>query len=135
MVLRTQQDLQNSPCAFKLKDFEKQISDPSAPSQPTAVKVKKLIPKLDENGNIIYKTVKIPVKKGCGCKGKAQETEIKEQRVPEMIEVEDVAMTPSTQKAIDTALNVDASKKYIICKLYGTVKAEMCENCKTYRAK
>lgn len=129
MSLRTQQDLNNNPCLFKLRDFEKAaVQDPAAPKQ--IVKIKKLIPKLDEKGNIIYKTVIIPVKKGCGCKGKAQTVENKEQQVPEMVEVEvDAPTTPQSPSIVPDA------GKYVICKLYGTVKIQLCENCKTYKNK
>lgn len=129
MALRTQQELADHQCIYKLKEFDKSaISDPGAPKQ--TVKVKKLIPKLDENGNIVYKTVIIPVKKGCGCKGKKQEIENKEQKVPEMIEVEVDAPTLPQNSAVLTNAG-----KYVICKLYGTVKTSLCENCKTYKSK
>lgn len=127
MSLRTQQDLINCQCIYKLKEFDKSaIADPGAPKQ--TVKIKKLIPKLDENGNIVYKTVIVPVKKGCGCKGKKQEIENKEQKVPEMIEIEVDASTTPQNPAI-----VPDAGKYVICKLYGTVKTVLCENCKTYK--
>jgi hypothetical protein len=129
MALRTQQDLANSPCMYKLKEYNKTaVADPAAPKQ--TVKIKKLIPKLDENGNIIYKTVVIPVKKGCGCKGKPQTVENKEQKVPEMVEVEvDAPTTPQSSMVLPD------NGTYVICRLYGTVKTQLCENCKTYKTK
>ena len=127
MALRSQQDLTNQPCIYKLKDFEKgAVADPTIPKQ--TLKIKKLVPKLDEKGNIIYKTVVIPVKKGCGCKGKAQTVENVEQKVPEMVEMEVNASTTPTSPLV-----APENGKYAICKLYGTVKTQLCENCKTYK--
>ena len=62
------------------------------------------------------------------CKGKKQEIENKEQKVPEMIEIEvDASTTPQNHAIVPDA------GKYVICKLYGTVKTVLCENCKTYK--
>jgi hypothetical protein len=130
MSLRTQQDLINHICVYKLKDFEKSaVVDPGAPkAQVQTSKIKQLVPKLDANGNVIYKTVIIQVKKGCGCKGTAQTVENKEQKVPDMVEIEvDSVQTPKLNLTPDPG-------RYVICKLYGTVKSSLCENCKTYKA-
>lgn len=129
MGLRTQQDLTNNVCIYKLKEFDKSsIVDPAAPKQ--TIKIKKLIPKLDDKGNIVYKTVIIPVKKGCGCKGKTQTVENKEQKVPEMVEVEVEAPALPQSNIV-----LPDNGRYAICKLYGTVKVQLCENCKTYKTK
>jgi hypothetical protein len=122
MPIRTQQDLASNPCLYKLKDFERNISPQT---NSVTNKIKKMIPKLDENGNIIYKTISIPVKKGCACKGN-QKTEIQKQTVPEMVEA---------WVDVTTTLPTSDDNKFVICKLYGTVKRSLCENCKTYKKK
>lgn len=133
MTLRTAQDLSNHPCLYKLKGFEKSlVPDPAAAPQPQQmIKVKRQIPKLDANGKIIYKTVIMPVKKGCGCKGQAQTIENKEQQVPEMVEVE--VMVPANTIPAKAA-GIPTEGSFVICKLYGTVKSSLCENCRTYKS-
>lgn len=131
MPIRSAQDLQNYPCYYKLKDFERA----TAPTLSNGVtnKIKKLVPKLDENGNVVYKTIMVPVKSGgCACKNKktapnaATSGTPQEQKVPEMEEV-----------WVDMPVNGPSleENKYVICKLYGTIKRTLCENCKTYKAK
>ena len=124
MPIRTEQDLLAFPCLYKLKDFERGI--PTQQSGATT-SIKRQVPKLDENGNVIYKTVLIPVKSGCGCKGKPQTTTMKEQKVPET--VEQIIQVPVNQ------VNPSEETKFAICKLYGTVKRSICQNCKTYKKK
>ena len=130
MSIRTEQDLISRPCFYKLKDFER--VGPQIQSNGVTNKVKKLVPKLDSNGNVIYKTISIPIKSGgCACKNKKNPPNnstagTSEQKVPEMEEV--WVDAPSVQQIL-------ADNKYVICKLYGTVKRILCENCKTYKAK
>lgn len=122
MSIRSQDDLKNFPCLYKLKDFEK-TSTPVV-TQQNGTKIKKLVPKTDENGNVVYKTIQIPVKSGgCACKGN-QNTQYKEQKTPEMVEV-----------LVDAPVGISPTddNKFVICKLYGTVKRVLCENCKTYK--
>lgn len=120
MTLRSEQDLQSHPCAYKLKDYEK-----PTPATGETQKVKKILPKLDENGNQVYREVVI--KKGCGCKNKkhdghqAQTTQT--QKIPETIEV-----------WVDEPVKPDA-QKLVLCKLFGSVTKEHCMNCKTYKVK
>jgi hypothetical protein len=80
--------------------------------------VKKIVPKLDENGNQVYREV--PIKKGCGCKNKPQTTEIT--RVPETME-------------ITVEEPVGETQPMVLCKLFGTVNRSHCLNCKTYKPK
>lgn len=119
MAKRSQEELIVHPCYFKLKDFEK----PGSLSQTQ--RVKKTIPKLDANGNPIYKEVEVRRKKSCGCKnkdGSLQEETVKHQ-IPETEEVMvDVSMSPD-------------DNKMVICKLYGSVKRSHCEGCHTYKVK
>ena len=123
-MIRTQEQLEKNPCLYKLKDFERNVQNSN---NVITNKIKQQVPKLDENGNVIYKTVLIPVKSGCGCKGKPQTTTMKEQKVPEMVDTwVDVPAGHQTASQ-DT--------KFAICKLYGTVKRSICENCKTYKKK
>lgn len=127
---QTIKELQDNPCFFKIKDFDKGItSDPSTAVETlgTPIKVKKLVPKLDENGKVIMKKTKVPVKKGCACKGN-QKTEMVEQMIPEMEEV----LVDSFIRETSTSQN---NGKYTLCKLYGTVRSTMCEKCKTYKKK
>jgi hypothetical protein len=124
MPIRSESDLLKSPCLYKLKDFERNVQNSN---NVITNKIKQQVPKLDENGNIIYKTVLIPVKSGCGCKGKPQTTTMKEQKVPEMVDT--WVDIPVGQQ------NANQDTKFAICKLYGTVKRSICENCKTYKKK
>ena len=123
MAIRTDKDLLTHPCLYKLKDFER---SPTTQVNTTVTKVKKQIPKLDENGNVVYKTVTIPVKSGCACKGN-QTTTMKEQSVPEMVDA--WVEVPANQ------INPANDTRFAICKLYGTVKRVICQNCKTYKKK
>jgi len=122
MAIRTQDDLNKFPCLYKIKDFDK--SGPPT-NDLTITKIKRLIPKLDENGNVVYKTVVIPITKGCACKGN-KKVEYQEKKVADMVEtwVDGTAETSS-----------NAANQFTICKLYGTVKRSICENCKTYKKK
>ena len=122
MAMRTPDDLINHPCLYKLKDFDK-AGPPTTGS--TINNVKKMIPKLDENGNVVYKKVTIPVSSGCACKGN-KKTEYQEKLVPEMVEI--------TEQITTTTQN-NFNNQYTICKLFGTVKRSICENCKTYKRK
>lgn len=118
MTLRSEEDLQNHPCVYKIKDYEK-----ASPAQGENQKVKKILPKLDENGNQVYKEVII--KKGCGCKNKANNAspQTTTQKIPETIEV-----------WVDEPIKPDA-QKLVLCRLFGSVTKEHCLNCKTYKAK
>lgn len=124
MPIRSEADLVKLPCLYKLKDFERNVQNTN---NVITNKIKQQVPKLDENGNIIYKTVLIPVKSGCGCKGNPQTTTMKEQKVPEMVDTWVDIPVGQQNAAQDT--------KFVICKLYGTVKRSICENCKTYKKK
>lgn len=112
MTIRSESDLDNNPCSYKLRDFEK-----TTPTGQTQM-VKKIVPKLDENGNQVYKEV--PIKKGCGCKNKPQTTEIT--KVPETMEI-------TVEETVGNNQNM------VLCKLFGTVNKTHCQNCKTYKPK
>jgi len=112
MTIRSEGDLEAHPCSHKLRDFEKQTST----SDTTTVK--KIVPKLDENGNQIYKEVEI--KKGCGCKNSTVKIEIK--KIPETTE-------------IYVEESISQNQQMVICKLFGLVSIQHCLNCRTYKAK
>jgi hypothetical protein len=112
MTIRSDADLENHPCAYKLKDIDKPVSNGETQL------VKKIVPKLDENGNQVYK--EITIKKGCGCKGKPPTSEVT--RVPETMEV-------------TVEESVGQTQPMVLCKLFGTVHKSHCLNCKTYKAK
>ncbi len=118
MSKRTQDDLSNHPCFFKLKDFEKPVTS-------EIHQVKQIVPKLDENGQQVFKEIEVEVKKSCGCKNRdgTAQTEKVRQKIPETMEV----MTDVIENPDDT--------KMVICKLFGTVKRSHCESCHTYKAK
>jgi hypothetical protein len=126
MSLRSQEYLQQNPCYYKNGEFEKSVNQ----NAQQTTKIKKQIPKVDENGNIVYTTITIPVKSG-GCACKKNNTQTTEKQVPIMVDVwEDVSLN-------QPALPVDTSPvvKYVNCKLFGTIKRTICENCRTYRKK
>ena len=112
--MRTDIDLQNSPCSFKIKEIMKE-------SIAQHGKVKKMVPKLDAEGKQIYKTVETEVKQGgCSCKNKNAGEMVKvAQQVPEMTEIWE-----------DATAN---EQKFVFCKIYGQVKGSYCQSCKTYK--
>lgn len=119
MPLRNPQDLINRPCLFKIKNYDKVAGQAIVGIK----KVKKTVPKVDNLGNVIYKTIKVPETKGCGCKGggKVPTGRMIEQKVPEVIEI-----------WVDE--NSSSSGTMTLCKLFGTVHCGHCLNCKTYKA-
>lgn len=114
--LRTTDELKNNPCIYSIKEYVKN------PVVNGVEKVKKTIQRIDENGNPVYKTVKVPVKKGCGCNGTSQSTELVEKQLPVMDDV-----------WIEQPVNGDNTM--VLCKLFGSVKKSHCLNCKSYKGK
>jgi len=111
---RTDADLQASPCNFKIKEIVAESNTPVG-------KVRKLVPKKDENGNQVYKTIDVPVKQGgCSCKNKnAGQTTMVKQQVAETVEVWEDGPSTETKK--------------VFCKIYGQVKGSYCQGCRTYK--
>ena len=133
--MRDLQEIRNQPCRMKLKDINVAPAAPApAPTDPPKmIKVKKTVQKMDESGNPIYKTITVEKNKGCGCKGKAQETVVEEQKVPETIEV--WVEVPADQASQTTSLS-DAGAKtgpIVFCKLYGMVPENFCLRCNSYK--
>ena len=126
---------------MKLKDLTKTVAPAPqvASTTPNMVKVKRTVQKLDENGQPMYKTITVEKKKGCGCKGKAQETVVEEQRVPDTVEVwvevPQEQAYQSTQQINQADSQIDPSKPepLVFCKLYGTVPENFCLRCNSYK--
>lgn len=128
MSLRSQEYLQQNPCYYKNGEFDKVIN-PNA--QQTVTKIKKQVPKLDENGKVVYTTISVPVKSG-GCACKKNQNGTTEKQVPVMVDVwEDVPIQQNNNVFPSDSIVV----KYVNCKLFGTIKRTICENCRTYRKK
>ena len=51
-MIRDQEQLDKNPCLYKLKDFERGIPTQQSGAMTT---IKRQVPKLDENGNVISK--------------------------------------------------------------------------------
>lgn len=140
--MRSIQEITSQPCRYTIKTFE--LAQPVAaptpvPSTPSATpgmrKVLKSVQKVDENGNPVFKTVKVEVKKGgCGCKGgSAGGIVVEERQVPDTIDVwiEEPIPANEVQQSAQPAF-VGQAVGQVLCKLYGTVPQSYCQKCKSY---
>jgi len=137
MPNRTLTEIRNQPCKYKLKDMPRKnrpaaISPDNVQIQNGVRKVKKVIQKKDEQGNPLFKTIKVEKTKGCGCKGRPKTKVVEEKRVPDTIEV--WVDEPILEKAPPTPPPApQQEERQVLCKLYGTVPEDYCQRCKTYK--
>jgi len=92
----------------------------------TIKKTKKVIQKIDENGQPMFTIQEVTVKKGCKCKGN-QTTEIVQKKVPVTEEIWVEEVVSHQQVSVESGL--------IMCKLYGKVKRTFCDKCSTFKPK
>lgn len=126
MAARTPEDLALSPCKFALNQIPAQSVEVNENGQ-TVKKIKKLVQKLDENGQPLFEIKEQSVKRGCGCKGKKQKTEVVKKKVPVMEEI-------WVEESIDV-IQKASTEDMVVCKLYGRIKKSFCCKCSTYKKK
>jgi hypothetical protein len=140
--MATIRELETQPCRFMLKLLPaKQTTIPNpeantniqASETPGKRKVRKIIQRVDEQGNPLMKTITIEHKKGCGCKANKQTITTETKQVPDTIEVwveEDIPVIEQTAPIPPATIQVN--EKQALCKMYGTVSLAYCQRCKTY---
>ncbi len=126
MASRSIEELALNPCKFALNEIPAQSIEINENGEKVK-KVKKIIHKVDENGNPMYTTVEKTVKRGCGCKGKPQKTEVIKKKVPVTEEVWVEEPVQNSQKS--------GTEDMVMCKLYGRIKKSFCCKCSTYKKK
>jgi hypothetical protein len=116
------------PCKFSVKESYAESKIEYIDGQEVR-KVKKIMHKLDENGQPMYETRDVVVKKGCRCK-KNQTEEVVQKRVPV---TEEIWVEEPVKVQVEKVIN--ESEPMLICKLYGKVKKSYCQKCSTYKVR
>lgn len=120
------------PCKFMVKNSvsKEQLGQIEVQDGVEVRKIKKVVQKLDANGEPIFEIKEVKVKKGCGCKGKNREEKIIKKRIPV---TEEQWVTEEVPKMVKKEIDPNKVDELIVCKLYGKVKKSYCQKCSTYK--